>query len=58
MKAISIFCLLALCRYNLAQNDKEQIREEYQKNFQQLQNKFEMERDLLKQEQAQVCCQV
>lgn len=58
MKGISIFCLLAPCRYDLLQRDKDQVMQEYQENIQQLQSKFEVDRDFLKQEQAQVCCQV
>uniref|UniRef100_A0A8C3R427 Centrosomal protein 112 n=1 Tax=Cyanoderma ruficeps TaxID=181631 RepID=A0A8C3R427_9PASS len=40
-------------RYNLLQRDKDQIMQEYQENLQQLQSKFEVDRDFLKQEQAQ-----
>ncbi|XP_066188460.1 centrosomal protein of 112 kDa [Sylvia atricapilla] len=40
-------------RYNLLQRDKDQIVQEYQENLQQLQSKFEVDRDFLKQEQAQ-----
>lgn len=58
LKAISIFCLLAPCRYKLLQKDKDQIMQEYKENLQQLQSKFDVDRDFLKQEQAQVCCQV
>uniref|UniRef100_A0A8C3V1Y8 Centrosomal protein 112 n=1 Tax=Catharus ustulatus TaxID=91951 RepID=A0A8C3V1Y8_CATUS len=45
-------------RYNLLQKDKEQIMQEYKENLQQLQSKFDVDRDFMKQEQAQVCCQV
>ncbi|XP_063265535.1 centrosomal protein of 112 kDa isoform X2 [Prinia subflava] len=40
-------------RYNLLQKDKDQIMLEYQENLQQVQCKFEADRDFLKQEQAQ-----
>ncbi|XP_056362080.1 centrosomal protein of 112 kDa isoform X5 [Oenanthe melanoleuca] len=40
-------------RYNLLQKDKDQIMQEYQENLQQLQNKFDVDRDVIKQEQAQ-----
>ncbi|XP_039937721.1 centrosomal protein of 112 kDa isoform X2 [Hirundo rustica] len=40
-------------RYNLLQKDKDQIMHEYQQNLQQLQSKFDVDRDFLKQEQAQ-----
>lgn len=32
--------------------------QEYKENLQQLQSKFDVDRDFMKQEQAQVCCQV
>lgn len=32
--------------------------QEYKESIQQLHNKYNIERDCLKQEQAQVCCQV
>lgn len=32
--------------------------QEYKENLQQQQSKFDVDRDFLKQEQAQVCCQV
>ncbi|CAN8193994.1 unnamed protein product [Coccothraustes coccothraustes] len=44
-------------RYKLLQKDKDQIMQEYKENLQQLQSKFDVDRDFLKQEQAQVCCQ-
>ncbi|NXX29863.1 CE112 protein, partial [Nicator chloris] len=44
-------------RYNLLQKDKGQIMQEYKESLQQLQNKFDVERDFLKQEHTQVCCQ-
>ncbi|NWW32563.1 CE112 protein, partial [Panurus biarmicus] len=40
-------------RYNLLQKDKDQIMQEYKENLQQLQSKFDVDRDFLKQEQAQ-----
>ncbi|XP_014738213.1 PREDICTED: centrosomal protein of 112 kDa isoform X3 [Sturnus vulgaris] len=40
-------------RYNLLQKDKEQIMQEYKENLQQLQSKFDVDRDFMKQEQAQ-----
>ncbi|XP_063031783.1 centrosomal protein of 112 kDa isoform X3 [Melospiza melodia melodia] len=42
-------------RYKLLQKDKDQIMQEYKENLQQLQSKFEVDRDFLKQEQAQTC---
>ncbi|NWI46548.1 CE112 protein, partial [Picathartes gymnocephalus] len=44
-------------RYNLLQKDKDQIIQEYKENLQQLQSKYDVDRDILKREQAQVCCQ-
>ncbi|KAM7035559.1 centrosomal protein of 112 kDa isoform 2-T2 [Acridotheres tristis] len=40
-------------RYNLLQKDKEQIMQEYKESLQQLQSKFDVDRDFMKQEQAQ-----
>ncbi|XP_031984907.1 centrosomal protein of 112 kDa isoform X5 [Corvus moneduloides] len=40
-------------RYNLLQKDKNQITQEYKEKLQQLQSKFDVDRDFLKQEQAQ-----
>ncbi|KAM4761585.1 centrosomal protein of 112 kDa isoform 2-T2 [Cyanocitta cristata] len=40
-------------RYNLLQKDKNQIIQEYKEKLQQLQSKFDVDRDFLKQEQAQ-----
>ncbi|XP_062362561.1 centrosomal protein of 112 kDa [Cinclus cinclus] len=40
-------------RYNLLQKDKDQIMQEYKENLQQLQSKFDVDRDFMKQEQAQ-----
>uniref|UniRef100_A0A803VZV9 Centrosomal protein 112 n=1 Tax=Ficedula albicollis TaxID=59894 RepID=A0A803VZV9_FICAL len=40
-------------RYNLLQKDKDQIMQEYKENLQQLQSKFDVDRDYMKQEQAQ-----
>ncbi|KAL9833452.1 centrosomal protein of 112 kDa isoform 2-T3 [Geothlypis trichas] len=42
-------------RYKLLQKDKDQIMQEYKENLQQLQSKFDVDRDFLKQEQAQTC---
>ncbi|XP_074411234.1 centrosomal protein of 112 kDa isoform X2 [Zonotrichia albicollis] len=42
-------------RYKLLQKDKDQIMQEYKENLQHLQSKFEVDRDFLKQEQAQTC---
>ncbi|XP_053816152.1 centrosomal protein of 112 kDa isoform X2 [Vidua chalybeata] len=42
-------------RYNLLQTDKNKIMQEYKENLQQLQSKFDVDRDFLKQEQAQTC---
>ncbi|NWT11246.1 CE112 protein, partial [Vireo altiloquus] len=44
-------------RYNILQSNKDQLVQEYKENLQQLQSKFDVDRDFLKQEQAQVCCQ-
>ncbi|XP_014165679.1 centrosomal protein of 112 kDa isoform X1 [Geospiza fortis] len=45
-------------RYKLLQKDKDQIMQEYKENLQQLQSKFDVDRDFLKQEQAQQTCDV
>ncbi|XP_018774426.2 centrosomal protein of 112 kDa isoform X2 [Serinus canaria] len=42
-------------RYKLLQKDKDQTMQEYKENLQQLQSKFDVDRDFLKQEQAQTC---
>ncbi|XP_059720069.1 centrosomal protein of 112 kDa isoform X2 [Haemorhous mexicanus] len=42
-------------RYKLLQKDKDQTVQEYKENLQQLQSKFDVDRDFLKQEQAQTC---
>ncbi|XP_050837258.1 centrosomal protein of 112 kDa isoform X3 [Serinus canaria] len=45
-------------RYKLLQKDKDQTMQEYKENLQQLQSKFDVDRDFLKQEQAQQTCGV
>ncbi|XP_059720073.1 centrosomal protein of 112 kDa isoform X5 [Haemorhous mexicanus] len=45
-------------RYKLLQKDKDQTVQEYKENLQQLQSKFDVDRDFLKQEQAQQTCGV
>ncbi|XP_068066128.1 centrosomal protein of 112 kDa [Anomalospiza imberbis] len=45
-------------RYKLLQKDKNQIMQKYKENLQQLQSKFDVDRDFLKQEQAQQTCDV
>lgn len=52
MKAISIFCLLTTCRHSSLQKDKDHIIQEYEKNIQQLQSKYDVDINFIKQEHA------
>lgn len=52
MKAISVFFMLTTCRHSLLQKDKDRIIQEYEENIQQLQSKFDVDVNFIKQEHA------
>jgi len=52
MKAISLFYLLTTCRHSSLQKDKDRIVQEYEENTQQLQSKYDVDINFIKQEHA------